>query len=217
MKVKFLKSLNKISISSARSLFSRSSNKNDEVTNLINNSGYRGDAYKVKTEDGYVLTLHRVRSSKRENFKGTAFLMHGLFRNSADFLATGPNVALPYLLADHGFDIFIGNSRGSKYCNEHEKFSNKSSEFWNFSWHEIGYYDLPAMIEFAINKSGTSKVFYTGHSQGCTSVLALLSTRPSYNCLISQLHLMAPSVFMQHSTSPVFRLGSRTFMVRILR
>jgi predicted esterase len=213
MKVKFLKNFNSNSISSARSFFSRSSDKNDEVTNLINGAGYRGDAFKVKTEDGYVLTLHRVRSKKREDFKGTAFLMHGLFRNSADFLATGPSVALPYLLADNGYDIFIGNSRGSKYCNEHEKFSSRSSEFWNFSWHEIGYYDLPALIEFAINKSRSSKIFYTGHSQGCTTILALLSSRPFYNSLISQMHLMAPSVFMRHSTSPAFRLGSRTIMV----
>lgn len=214
MKVKILNHFNKFSNLSLRSLFLRTSSKSDEVTNLINGVGYRGDAYKVKTEDGYLLTLHRVRSKKREDFKGTAFLMHGLFRNSADFLATGPSIALPYLLADNGYDIFIGNSRGSKYCQEHEKFSIKSSEFWNFSWHEIGYFDLPAMIEFALKKSESSKLFYTGHSQGCTTILALLSSRPSYNSLITQMHLMAPSAFMHYSTSPAFKLGSRTIMVR---
>ena len=129
MKVKFLNDFSKIS----RSLFSSYSSRSDEVTNLINCAGYRGDSYKVKTEDGYILTLHRIRSNKREKMRGTAFLMHGLFRNSAEFLATGPNIALPYLLADNGFDIYLGNSRGSKYCQEHEKFSAKSSEFWDFS------------------------------------------------------------------------------------
>lgn len=213
MKVKFLNNLSKISTLSVRSIFSRSLSNNDEVTNLINGAGYQGNSYRVKTEDGYILTVHRVRPKKRENFKGTAFLMHGLFRNSADFLAVGPSFALPYLLADHGFDVFLGNSRGSKYCKEHEKFSYRSSEFWNFSWHEIGYYDLPAMIEFSLNKTDSSKLFYAGHSQGCTTILALLSSKPSYNNLISQMHLMAPSVFMGHSTSPAFRLGSRTIMV----
>lgn len=214
MKVKLFKNLSKITNLSARNLFSKSASKSDEVTNLIFGAGYDGSAYKVKTDDGYVLTVHRVRSNKRENFKGTAFLMHGLFRNSADFLATGPNVALPYLLADNGFDIFIGNARGSKFCKEHEKFSHRSSEFWNFSWHEIGYFDLPAMIDFAVKKSGSKDLFYAGHSQGCTTILALLASRPEFNNLIAQMHLMAPSVFMKHSTSPAFKLGSRTIMVK---
>lgn len=214
MKIKFL-CVNKQTFCTVRELFSSKSINNDEVTKLINNVGYQGEAHKVKTQDGYFLTVHRVRSRENEKTKGTAFLMHGLFRNSADFLATGPKIALPYLLADSGFDVFIGNSRGSKFSTEHDNHSYNSSEFWNFSWHEIGFFDLPAMIEFSLNKSKSSKLFYTGHSQGCTSILALLSTRPSYNSLISQMHLLAPPIFMSHGTSPAFKIGSWLFKVKV--
>lgn len=208
MKAKFLNANNQIKF-----LFTSQFRKTDEVTGIIKSCGYKGELYQVKSDDGYILSIHRIRSRRNIEVKGTAFLMHGLFRNSADFIATGPNVALPYLLADHGYDVFLGNARGTKYSTEHVKHSYKSSEFWNFSWHEIGYFDLPAMIEYALDKTDSSKVYYVGHSQGCSSILALLSTRPSFNSMLSQVHLMAPSVFMNHSTSPVFRIGSRTFMV----
>lgn len=216
MKIKFL-CVNKQTFCTVRSLFSRRSVINDEVTKLISDVGYKGEAHKVKTQDGYFLTVHRIRSKENEmKTKGTAFLMHGLFRNSADFLATGPKIALPYLLADSGWDVFIGNARGSKFSTEHVKYSYKSSKFWNFSWHEIGYFDLPAMLEFALDKSKSSQAFYTAHSQGCTSILALLSSRPSYNSLISQMHLLAPPIFMSHATSPAFKIGSRLFNVNVL-
>jgi pimeloyl-ACP methyl ester carboxylesterase len=214
MKSNFL-SATKLTFCCRRSLFSRIyDNRTDEVTNLIKSSGYSGKAYNVETEDGYILTLHRVRPNERVERKGSIFLMHGLFRNSADYLATGPKIALPYFLSDNGYDVFIGNARGSKFSTKHVKHSIKSSEFWNFSWHEIGFFDLAAMIDFASKKSRSSSLVYVGHSQGCTSILALLASRPSYNSSISQLHLMAPAVFLKHSTSPIFNAASAIIVVR---
>jgi len=37
-------------------------------------------------------------------------------------------------------------------------------EFWNFSFHEMGVYDLPANIDFVIEKTGVDKIDYVGHS-----------------------------------------------------
>ena len=50
-----------------------------------------------------------------------------------------------------------------------------TKRFWNdkidiclkhFSWHEIGTYDLPAMINKTLETSGQDKLFYIGHSMG---------------------------------------------------
>jgi pimeloyl-ACP methyl ester carboxylesterase len=211
MKVKFLSTNNVISCH-VRNFFSKQS---DEVTKLISQSGYKGERHQVKTQDGYYLTVHRIPPKENVEYKGTVFLMHGLFRNSADYIATGPKVALPYFLADHGFDCYLGNARGSKYSQEHVKHPYNSKHFWNFSWEEIGLYDLPAMIEFSIDKSNSSKVNYIGHSQGCTTVVALLASRPEYNNLISQMHLMAPAVFMDGATSIAFSFWSQIIFVSI--
>lgn len=95
----------------------------------------------------------------------------------------------------HFLLVWFGNARGSRYSMKHKNFSSDSREFWTFSWHEIGYYDLPAMIDYVLRESKSPELFYAGHSQGTTSLLVLLSTRPEYNKKITEAHLMAPSAF----------------------
>jgi len=52
-------------------------------------------------------------------------------------------------LYDEGYDIWMGNNRGTKYSNESDKFPEKSDdsfERWDFSWAEMGLYDGRALI-----------------------------------------------------------------------
>lgn len=182
------------------------SEASDDVLRLMKSAGYEGESYQVTTEDGYILTLHRVLPAKENRKKFPVFLMHGIFANAADFFIAGPKVALPFLLADNGYDVWMGNARGSKHSPNHKVYSSNSNEFWNFSWHEIGLYDLPAMIDFMLKQTKTSRTFYIGHSQGTTEFLVMLSTRPEYNDKIIQAHLMAPAAFMKNQPNPLTRL-----------
>ena len=43
--------------------------------------------------------------------------------------------------------------------------TDEDESFWDFSWHEIGYYDLPAMINHILNTTKNDKLHYVGHSQ----------------------------------------------------
>lgn len=180
---------------------------NDDVLELIKSAGYKGKAYQVETEDGYLLTAHRIlpRNGLKASSKHPVFLMHGLIATAADFLVTGPKIALAYLLSDKGYDVWLGNARGSKHSMNHRNLSIDSGEFWNFSWHEIGFYDLPAMIDCMLMTTGSSKAFYAGHSQGTTSFVVFLSTRPDYNQKIIRAHLMAPATFMENLPHPAVR------------
>lgn len=36
------------------------------------------------------------------------------------------------------------------------------------SFHEMAMYDLPAMIDFVLQKTGQKQIYYVGYSQGCT-------------------------------------------------
>lgn len=92
--------------------------------------------------------------------------------------------------------------------------SPETKEFWDFTWHEIGFYDLPAMIDLVLNQTGSDKLFYVGHSQGTTVACVLLCTKPNYNDKIVQLHLMAPAVFMEHLPHPIGRPLMDQFDVR---
>jgi len=188
----------------------------DEFSHVVNVAGYRSESHRVKTEDGYILKVHRLPPSKHSVQRGSVFLMHGLYRNSADFLASGPNNCLTYYLADNGYDVWLGNARGTKYCTEHETLSYDSDNFWKFSFHEIGLYDVPAMINFMLDHTKEDRTVYVGHSQGCSSLLALLSSKPQFNAKITQAHLMTPAVFMRNSISPLLTMPlvrSRLVMV----
>lgn len=179
----------------------------DDVLELIKDAGYKGEAYQVETEDGYLLTAHRILPNNKLQVgsKHPVFLMHGLIATAADYLVTGPKIALAYYLADNGYDVWLGNARGSKHSMNHKTLSIDSGEFWNFSWHEIGFYDLPAMIDFMLMMTQTSKAFYVGHSQGATSFVVFLSSRPEYNQKIIRSHLLAPATFMKHLPHPFVR------------
>lgn len=170
-------------------------NVGDDVLKLIKTAGYKGEAHLVQTEDGYVLKVHRVLANKQGPPKRPVFLMHGLLAASADYVLTGRDIALAYYLSDAGYDVWMGNARGNKHSTKHKKYSFDSKEYWTFSWHEIGFFDLPAMLDYVLKCTENSKLFYVGHSQGTTSLLVLLSSRPEYNEKIIQGHLMAVSAF----------------------
>lgn len=62
---------------------------------MIKNNGYLCEEHEVTTEDGYVLTLHRIPNGKRKKNNGKVlFLMHGILSSSADWIVTGETKGL---------------------------------------------------------------------------------------------------------------------------
>ena len=70
------------------------------------------------------------------------------------------------ILAENGYDVWLGSSRGSKYSQDHEIYhpEHNSSEYWNFSWEEMGEKDLPAFIDFILETTKNKKLAYIGFS-----------------------------------------------------
>jgi len=99
----------------------------------------------------------------------------------------------------------MGNARGNTNSRKHTWMSPESRAFWEFSWHEIGLYDLPAMIDYVLAKTGQSATHYIGHSQGTTSFFVMGSMRPEYNNKIRSMHALAPVAFMSNLFSPFIR------------
>ena len=61
--------------------------------------GYRVETHEVITEDGYVLSMHRIPRGKETNAfvnkeRPVVYIQHGLTSSSADWLVSGPNRAL---------------------------------------------------------------------------------------------------------------------------
>ncbi|XP_055389231.1 lipase 3-like [Condylostylus longicornis] len=174
--------------------------------------GYPLESYKVITDDGYVLTLFRMVSSKKCNMsdieirKKPILVQHGLLVSSTSWLLSEANNSLPCLLADACYDVWLGNFRGTNYSRLHTKFGSNSREFWDFSWHEMGIYDLPAMIDFILKVTRFKSLHYVGHSQGTTTFFVMASTRPKYNSKITSMHALAPVAYIGNLVSPILRI-----------
>lgn len=80
--------------------------------------------------------------------------------------------------------------------------------------YEMGVYDQPAIIDYILAKTNTSKLYYIGYSQGTTSLLVMLSERPEYNDKIYAASLMAPVGYIYGADS-IYKLF--TVAIPILR
>lgn len=108
-----------------------------------------------------------------------------------------------------GYDIWMLNARGNAYSTKHQKYDRyaDSREYWNFSWHEIGIYDLPATIDYILPLTNFTRFHYIGHSQGVTSFFVMSSEKPEYNDKISLMIALAPTVFMGHNTNGLVQVS----------
>ncbi|XP_029174738.1 lipase 1-like [Nylanderia fulva] len=118
------------------------------TTEMIKEAGYPTETHVVTTKDGYLLTLHRIPG---RNDSLPILLLHDFISSSADWVVLGKGKALAYLLADQEYDVWLGNFRGNLYSRTHVSLSPSNLTFWDFSYHEMGIYDLPAMITFITN------------------------------------------------------------------
>jgi len=81
------------------------------------------------------------------------------------------------MLANRGYDVWFGNSRGNKHSRNHTKYNpNKDKEFWQFTFQHMADYDLPAMFRH-VNLFTGQKINYIGHSQGTIQMHIALAKR----------------------------------------
>ncbi|XP_020293835.1 lipase 3-like [Pseudomyrmex gracilis] len=181
---------------------------------LVTKYGYHIEIHDIITEDGYILQLHRISNGRNNNDvkckKKTILLMHGLGGSSADWILTGPKKSLAYILADTGYDVWLGNNRGNVYSKNHTSLSPKNRSFWNFSYHELGIYDLPAMIDYILNVTKHEKIIYIGHSEGTTQFFTMASEKHRYNSKISLMIGLAPAAFIGNLSGPITKLAKLT-------
>ena len=90
-------------------------------------------------------------------------------------------------MADRGYDVWLGNARGNTYSRRHVNLDVDDKEFWDFTWDHLGYFDIPACIDYVLKATKQAKLFYIGHSLGTAMFFIAASLRPEIN---NKVHLM---------------------------
>lgn len=181
---------------------------------LITYYGYSAEAHDLVTQDGYILTMHHIVSDYSDYSKLPVLIFPGLLCSSADFVALG-NTSLGLSLAKRGFDVWLGNQRGSNYGRKHRSLDpdKNPAEFFDFSFHEIGVFDISASIDYVRNFTQREKIFYIGYSQGGQGFFVLNSLRPEYNERIASAIGLAPSSYQFNSRSLAFKFMANFYGV----
>ncbi|KAF2321020.1 hypothetical protein GH714_032802 [Hevea brasiliensis] len=158
----------------------------------------------IQTKDGYLLALDRV--SSRNGNPGMqrgppVLLVHGIFMAGEAWLLNSPETSLLSILADQGFDVWIGNVRGTFWSYGHVSLSEKDKEFWDWTWQELALYDLSEMIHH-IYSTTNSKILIVGHSQGSMMSLAAL-TQPNIVEMVEAAAFLCPISYLKHFSAPL--------------
>ena len=152
---------------------------------MIRYWGYTVEEHTVITEDGYILGMHRIPFGKNGSYsdgisRPPIFMAHGLTSSSSQWVFGPPNKSLGFMLADAGYDVWMGNTRGNTYSRNHLTLDtcSKCKEFWSFGFDESGVFDYSAEIDHILSITGFEKLRFVGHSMGGTQYMVSFNPNP---------------------------------------
>lgn len=105
------------------------------------------------------------------------------------------------MLANAGYDVWLGNFRGTMYSKNHTNLATDDPRFWNFNIDDYGLLDTKAFVDFIYNATEREMVVI-GYSIGAVSSYMYGVTYPQEAVQkIKIIISMAPTVFTNNMRS----------------
>ncbi|MBI4962586.1 MAG: alpha/beta hydrolase [Desulfomonile tiedjei] len=125
----------------------------------------------IRTKDGWPLAIHRYRADK-PTIGHPVVLCHGLSSNRYSFdLPSGPGLAR--YLSKSGWDVWVPELRGSGMSARPGLGYSDVPYAWGFEDHLRE--DVPAIVDFVLEKTGSPSLHWVGHSMGGMLIQAHLA------------------------------------------
>ncbi|KAI7901394.1 Alpha/Beta hydrolase protein [Cokeromyces recurvatus] len=193
---------------------------------------YNYEEHYVRTQDQYLLCLHRIKEPKHAHHfdttilekgatiidrlnkfnktkryrkgKPVVLLYHGLTLTSEVWISNIKEQRnLALYLVEHGYDVWMGNARGNKYSQSHLTRNPKNDDFWEFSINEFAMFDMPDTINYILKQTGAPSLTYIGFSQGTAQAFAALSIDPDLNEKVNLFIALAPAASPKGFSHPL--------------
>ncbi|KAL4157795.1 hypothetical protein PRNP1_003622 [Phytophthora ramorum] len=192
---------------------------------LIVARGYVAETHNVTTADGYILTMHRLPKTYAESQSGedaaedkpAILVLHGLLDSSFSWVCNFRNQSLAFVLADAGYDVWLGNNRGNTYSTGHVKYTTDDDAFWDFSWEDMGKFDVPAMINYVLETSGQKTAALVGHSEGTTQSFVAFAEDQTLAQSVSYFAALAPVGWLGNTKAAALKLLANVYLDKIFQ
>uniref|UniRef100_K7FKE2 Partial AB-hydrolase lipase domain-containing protein n=1 Tax=Pelodiscus sinensis TaxID=13735 RepID=K7FKE2_PELSI len=89
------------------------------------------------TDDGYYLSINRIpvdTGNRRNSSLKPVLLQHGLVSEGTTWITNMVNSSLGFILADAGYDVWIGNNRANYWARKHHNFTADQEEFSDYRY-----------------------------------------------------------------------------------
>jgi len=123
---------------------------------------------------------------------------------------------LGFILADQGFDVWLGNNRGNVYSANNIHLNPDQPQFWAWSFDEMASIDAPTMIEYVLGVTGQQQLTWIGHSRGTQQMFAALSTNPSIASKLNLFIALAPVAYVGNIQSLLLQALAELDAVEII-
>jgi len=171
----------------------------------LRNYGIGVEEHFATTDDGYILRMFRLPRPDAP----VVLLQHGILASSWCWLVNTPEKSIGIVLWNMGYDVWLTNSRGNIYSRNHTSMDPLfNKEFWDYSFDDMGNFDVFANVKKVLAISGKPTLTFMGWSQGSTQmfIAASGSQRSFLESHVNLFIALSPVSFMKSQQSLLLRL-----------